>query len=140
MKHEEYLDAILRASDQTAAAAIRQVYYNDLIDILQRCEQDCFSIDVGWFPLVAQTHRKLKYLDPNYKIYQIKQKFAGLRYYYAISESDHSDFITISGIMQDVVSVAENKSFTICEVCSKPGSRSNKYTWIRTVCQDHDTK
>jgi len=137
MEHKEYLDAILRAADPTVAAAVRQSYYDDLIDILQRCEQDCFSIDVGWFPLIAQVHRKLKYLDPDYKIYQIKEKFAGLRYYYSLSNDNHPDALTIASIMNDIISVAERRSFAICEKCSKHGYRVKKNYWHKTYCKEH---
>ena len=139
MSHTDYLDAILRAADPTVAAAIRQAYYNDLIDILQRCDKDFFSIDVGWFPLVAQTHRKLKYLDPDYKIHQIKEKLAGLRYYYSISDTNHSDVMILSSIMNDIVAIAESKSLMTCEKCSKHGYRVTKQYWHKTYCTEHAT-
>lgn len=141
MEHKEYLDAVLRGSNETIIEAVRHNYYNDLLDILNRFEQPyqaTLDINIGWFPLIAQLHRKLKYLDIDYKIYQIKQKFGGLRYYFSPSDNPHYDLEIMSAIMFDVVSLAESKSFTVCEICSKPGSRSSKNYWIRTVCSEHE--
>jgi hypothetical protein len=41
----------------------------------------------GWKAIVLDCHEKLLAIDPDYKILQIKQKFNGLRYYFA-SDSD----------------------------------------------------
>lgn len=41
----------------------------------------------GWKAIVLDCHAKLLEIDPYYKILQIKQKFNGLRYYFA-SDSD----------------------------------------------------
>ena len=35
-----------------------------------------------WYPIIIDAHNKLKAIDPNYKVGQIKEKFGGLRYYY----------------------------------------------------------
>ena len=41
----------------------------------------------GWKTIVFDCHNELLAIDPDYKILQIKQKFNGLRYYFA-SDSD----------------------------------------------------
>ena len=41
----------------------------------------------GWKAIVLDCHAELLAIDPDYKILQIKQKFNGLRYYFA-SDSD----------------------------------------------------
>lgn len=141
MEHKEYLDAVLRGADLTIVEAVRFNYYDDLLDILNHFadrSQATIDCNIGWFPLIAQLHRKLKYLDIDYKIFQIKQKFGGLRYYYTPSDNPHYDLPLMSSIMFDLVSIAENKSYVTCEVCSKQGSKSNKNYWIRTVCPQHD--
>lgn len=143
MDHNNYLDAILRSSDSTIIEAVRFNYYDDLVDVLSSFsdpEMARFDCNVGWFPLIAQLHRKLKYIDPYYKIFQIKEKFGGLRYYFSPSELDgEADLAIKSSIMHDVTNAAENKSFSICEICSKQGARSSKHSWIRTVCSEHDS-
>lgn len=141
MEHKEYLDAVLRGSDATIIEAVRLNYYDDLLDILNRFERSYpASIDcnIGWFPLIAQTHRKLRHLDPGYCVAQIKEKFGGLRYYYTPSEHLINSPSIVTSIMHDVMIAAENKSFHTCEICSKPGAKSSKNSWIRTVCPEHD--
>lgn len=141
MEHKEYLDAVLRGADSTIIEAVRFNYYDDLLDILERFVdpyEASFDCNIGWFPLIAQLHRKLKYLDIDYKIFQIKQKFGGLRYYYSPSDNPHFNLAIMSSIMFDLVATAENKSFSICEICSKPGTKITKNYYIRTVCQDHE--
>jgi hypothetical protein len=68
----------------------------------------------GWKTIINDTHRKLKYLDSNYKIAQIKEKFGGLRYYYDTS-LEYTN--TVSQIMEDVVRAAEEKASRTCDKC-----------------------
>jgi hypothetical protein len=77
----------------------------------------------GWMTIINDTHRKLKYIDPDYKIGQIKEKFGGLRYYYDQSlEISYGDIRR--EIMDDIVTVAEIKASKTCELC---GTCENKY-------------
>lgn len=141
MEHKEYLDAVLRGSDATIIEAVRFNYYDDLLDILNRFEKSypaSFDCGIGWFPLIAQMNRKLKYIDSNYTVAQIKEKFGGLRYYYTPSEEYINNISIVPSIMHDIVSIAENKSFNICEVCSKPGQINKNKHWLRTLCTEHD--
>lgn len=140
MEHKEYLDAVLRGSDVTIIEAVRFNYYDDLLDILNRFEKSypsTFDCNIGWFPLIAQTHRKLKYVDPGYTVAQIKEKFGGLRYYYTPSNIFIENVSIVPSIMHDVVTAAENKSFHTCEICSKPGNTCKSNGWQRTLCSEH---
>jgi hypothetical protein len=68
----------------------------------------------GWKNIVQATHNKLKYIDPNYKIAQIKEKFGGLRYYFDSSIEYGS---IAHDIMHDVVRFAEYEATKVCQVC-----------------------
>ena len=64
------------------------------------------------------------------KIYQVKQKFGGLRVYY-----DGGD-----NIIRNFVNQAEDKALTVCEYC---GSKDNvklrrRNSWLYTGCDKHD--
>jgi Mor family transcriptional regulator len=91
------------------------------------------SIDEGWGKLVSNLCFKIdhyqKFLKDEEKratVVQIKEKFGGLRFY--IYGGD--DYI------RGLIDFAECMSFSICEACSKPASRSKEGGWIRTLCED----
>lgn len=106
---------------------------------------DC---DNGWYDLIASVcytikkheesiEAKKKYRqkqDENIgeseyssvKFDQIKQKFGGLRIYF----SGGDDYI------HGVVSLAEEMSYKLCEVCGNKGA-PNKGGWITTLCESH---
>ena len=91
----------------------------------------------GWKDIIDRTHEKLKYIDPEYKIAQIKEKFGGLRYYYNQSVEYGS---LASKIMEDIVRSAEYEASYTCELCgaNKPSDkveiRVHKY-WYFGYCQ-----
>ena len=58
---------------------------------------------------------------------QVKEKFGALRFYY-----DGGD-----EYIRGAVTMAEFMSTVTCEDCGKPGSKSNKSNWIKTVCDEH---
>jgi len=80
----------------------------------------------GWKKIVDRTHEKLKYIDPDYKIAQIKEKFGGLRYYYDQTVDYGS---TASQIMEDIVRAAEHEASRTCELCGT--SKSSDKVEIR---------
>lgn len=47
------------------------------------------SCDSGWYSLIVELDEQLRALLPNYVIHQIKEKFGGLRYYWASGEDVH---------------------------------------------------
>ena len=58
------------------------------------------------------------------EILQIKEKFAGLRFYVGSAPEE----------IHDAISKAENLSFMVCEECGEPGKTRNFGGWIKTVC------
>lgn len=92
------------------------------------------EVGPGWTPIINLTHAKLRHLDPDYKIDQIKEKFGGLRYYFTPSV----DFGSIVGqIMDDVVTAAEVRCSRTCEECGTPGEAHQIRGWWRTLCDEH---
>jgi len=65
--------------------------------------------------------------EPEYfsvKFDQVKEKFGGLRVYF----SGGDDYV------EGVISMAEEYSYKICEVCGNAG-KPNKDVWITTLCE-----
>ena len=44
------------------------------------------DVDEGWYQLVVDCDKELSQIDPDYQIYQIKEKFGTLRYYHKTSQ------------------------------------------------------
>ena len=63
---------------------------------------------------------------PQVTVAQIKQKFAGLRFYY-----DGGDE-TIDGMVQ----MAESWAYRTCETCGNPGKQVGR-SWIYISCDEH---
>ena len=49
------------------------------------------SCDEGWWKIISMCDKELSLLDPGYTIFQIKEKFGGLRYYYSPSNPHNSE-------------------------------------------------
>jgi len=92
------------------------------------------DVGEGWRPLLVEMDRRLSELDPDYQIGQIKEKFAGLRYYFA--PSPWVDEITKQK-MWAIEAEIEARSYQICEECGEPGTLDRRYPWIRTLCPRH---
>ena len=88
----------------------------------------------GWKKIIERTHEKLVYIDPNYTILQIKEKFGGLRYYF-ISTLPY-DSITYD-IMHYVVNEAEAHCARTCELCGAEGTLRHNSGWYKTLCDEH---
>lgn len=96
------------------------------------------GVGEGWHPIVAECHKKLLELDPDYRIDQIKEKFGMLRYYFTPSEKPGEEGNETYEKMEAVVSEAEKASGTICEWCGEPGRTvANSRGWIKTLCDNH---
>lgn len=72
-------------------------------------------------------------------VFQCKEKFAGLRYYVDIiqtAEKLENEAFTeqIKNEISGAITMAENLSFTICELCGCPGN-PRKNSWVRTLCE-----
>lgn len=109
-------------------------------DILIRFDPDypsVISVAEGWLDLVYDLHEMLVYISPDYKIYQIKQKFGGLRFYAEYSPKyDEVNVDLMRRIFETLVSFAEQRSRNICETCGNLGRIQGK-SYMFVGCEDH---
>lgn len=89
------------------------------------------NVGAGWHELVRDLEAKLTELLGVYDLYQIKEKFGGLRYYIGPVDADKFD------AAHALISEAEAKSFHICEECGKPGECKASRHWLKTLCEEH---
>lgn len=87
------------------------------------------SIDCqdGWLPLLAELHDEVVEIDPNYRLYQVKQKFGRLCFYYAISNPE------LYARVQEVVRRYEDMSLSICERTGKSGKLMVRHGFFQTL-------
>lgn len=85
------------------------------------------SCGEGWYQLIFDCDRELAALDPEYKIYQVKEKFGGLRFYFDTQRNDVFD------AMNEVVRRFEELSFSTCELTGRSGSLMKKGGWLKTL-------
>ena len=90
----------------------------------------CIAPD-GWKEIVLKADEMLSYIDPDYKIAQIKEKFGTLRYYF---DSKYRYNTTQGEIMNAITVWAERRSETTCESCGKWGELRDERYWIVTLC------
>jgi hypothetical protein len=86
----------------------------------------------GWHSIVKDVHTQILAKFPDYEVWQIKEKFGGLRYYCSVDGDED---------VQAVICKAEELSWQTCEDC---GSTENVTTagrpyWVRTLCENCGT-
>jgi DNA-binding XRE family transcriptional regulator len=83
----------------------------------------------GWRELVERTDELLAFVDPEYKITQVKDKFATMSFYFETTKTGVE-----KQIMMAIAADAQNRSASICESCGKYGSYRDSRRWVRTLC------
>lgn len=90
-----------------------------------------FECRDGWAAILEPVAAYLEKLnaqeDSRVYICQIKEKFGGLRFY-VNGGDDHLD---------KLIEEAENKSYTVCEVCGAAATMVKERGWYLTLCKDH---
>lgn len=124
-------------------------YQEDRQRIMERIPRGWFrSLDIGdgWMPIVIELDRKLAEIDPEYEIHQVKEKFGGLRFYWA---GDASEMFKTGKLKDDgypewgytpageAVRDAEQEALKTCEFCGEPGILRNDLRWLKTLCDTH---
>jgi hypothetical protein len=85
-----------------------------------------FFIRDGWMPFVEEAMVAMKEAGWKGELFQVKEKFGGLRIYV----SDHTPEV------DQLIAEAERKSFETCEVCGNPGDLRGG-GWLKTLCGEH---
>jgi hypothetical protein len=86
------------------------------------------DVDEGWYQLVVDCDRELTGVDPNYEIYQIKEKFGTLRYYTKPSNMDDKHTLMRIG---EIISKYEELSAVTCEATGEWGVLMHSSTGSR---------
>ena len=76
------------------------------------------DVDEGWYQLVVDCDKELTAIDPNYGVFQIKEKFGALRYYMSPSNDTTPEQ---RDAMWAITSKYEELSKTVCEATGQPG-------------------
>ena len=84
------------------------------------------STPPGWWQIVRDLHLGIVEQCPDYEIFQIKEKFAELRYYCSV-EADPS----VSPLIEE----AEQKCAKTCQVCGESGSIVTTRGWASIRCR-----
>lgn len=94
------------------------------------------SVPHGWVPLVLHLNDDLESILPDYTIAQVKEKFAGLRYYINTFAVDRLD--PRIAMANEMIAEAERLSAQTCQVCGEQGQqRSTPTGSISTLCDEH---
>ncbi len=71
-------------------------------------------------------HQKDNTVDSPIQLFQVKEKFGGIRIYY--NGGDNT--------IHDMVNAATRKIDSTCEVCGNPGKLRGG-SWLQTLCDEH---
>jgi len=85
----------------------------------------------GWYSILAEAFEKLSKFDV--EIFQVKEKFGGLRIYVDDKPLEYAKEIG------DIIHAAEEKAWDTCEYCGKPGERRGG-GWLKTLCDECEGK
>lgn len=100
------------------------------------------SHDKGWYKIIVDADKMISYIDPDYEIHQVKEKYGTLRFYYQSTKPFDS---VEHQIIETIVSQAEHLSAHTCEICGKARfgpiqnvdhtvKLQNKGYWVKTLC------
>jgi hypothetical protein len=89
------------------------------------------NVGEGWHEIIRTLEEKLNQIDPDFELLQVKEKFGGLRYYASTSQPEEDTNF------HQLISLAEEATFHICEVCGEPGECKATHLWLKTLCEKH---
>lgn len=98
-------------------------------------EQKWIDVDEGWYQLIVDCDKELTAIDPNYGIFQIKEKFGALRYYMSPSNDTTKEQ---RDAMWAITDKYEELSKTVCEATGGPGVLMQSIGgWRKTLNPDY---
>lgn len=94
-----------------------------------------FEVGEGWTSLIETLFARIDTLvheapGVSIEILQVKEKFGGLRFYYALNGADEAT----AQALHEAVDLAAVASTHICERCGRPGDLHNRSGWLGTLC------
>jgi len=110
-----------------------------------------FECGDGWFQIIWDLCLAIEAVDPNRRVLatQVKEKYGGLRFYHCTyySPKEYEEWAATSqgtlvdpgyeDNIDDLVDVAEDRSYKTCEECGEPGTCEDLGYWIYTLCEKH---
>ena len=87
-----------------------------------------FGCGDGWADLIETVFKYGSKNVEDFEIFQVKEKFGGLRIYCGGKELDVE--------MEKLLFDAQQKSFGVCEECGEPAKPKTYDGWIKTLCED----
>lgn len=104
-----------------------------------------FECGDGWYPLLDSCCAKIMEIINNndglgFKADQIKEKYGGLRFYFTLKFDANMPIgqkEKLADAIDEIITMAEEKSFEVCETCSAPGKLEEVHGWMFTVCKNH---
>jgi hypothetical protein len=128
------------------------IFANRNKSMMETCMCWGFDVGHGWRELLFSLCEKLEFVcQSNGDLItvvadQVKSKFASLRFYWHTvgSKDEFSDEEKIVaeklyGVLEDLISHAEDRSGYLCEVCGEYGKTITIGGWQYTFCQKHET-
>lgn len=110
-------------------------YPQEIQDVINRMTEKEFpriECDSGWYGIIGDLNRELSSIDPDYTVFQVKEKFGVLRYYFRASKEE------LQRKMAAVVDHYTYISSTVCEISGKEGACMHvKDYWLKTVHPDN---
>ena len=101
------------------------LYRQRHLPMTQTCMCWGFEVGDGWEPLIRELSEQITKLDATVQATQVKEKFGGLRFYINHATDE----------IGSLISIAESKSYYICENCGKPGTLRTD-GWYVTACDE----
>ena len=88
------------------------------------------QVGPGWNMLVQELIAELFALGWDGTLYQIKEKFGGLRFYIGLGTDE----------IHAAIQAAEDYSYKLCEVTGKAGELRDDLGWMRVLCDEEYAK
>jgi len=122
--------------DEQLCREFPNLYRNRNGSMRETCMCWGFDVGEGWFQLIYDLSKKLeaeilKQPEEERQYYcasQVKEKYAGLRFYMEGSTNE----------MEELIQKAEEKSGKTCEICGAPGEVRVHHGWYYTSCEEHE--